>query len=352
MLAALLFGKASAEGAQFFQAPVAGYVSRGSMMSQAVPVPMVPLTGNQLSFPFAEPVPYVVTEVRGEDTADESFTYALSFGVCALAVAGAVVHKSSMKKQRKMRLAAPVMQLRENDGNNVMRGPAEAVLRNKPMAYVVIFNQGMPNEGVYTLSMGVGGSRTHILTFDNAEDADRFAHQLQGENFNVLGGERSVSLDAKPLMWDARRIAEFCHRSDFEVALVPAGGMIRPPESNTYDPAQFGRPNANETYEERLQRRRMMGQKERGPSAFNPIRGSDERRRAQDVLRNLNMTRNQKRGQSVWASAMRNAGHSFNDVGEEMCGIEECGLDSFPEERDSLERIVLDDLRDDGPMGP
>jgi hypothetical protein len=239
-----------------------------------------------------------------------------------------------------------------NNGNNVMRGPAEAVLRNKPMAYVVIFNQGMPNEGVYTLSTGVGGSRTHILTFDNAEDADRFAHQLQGENFNVLGGERSVSLDAKPLMWDARRIAEFCHRSDFEVALVPAGGMIRPPESNTYDPAQFGRPNANETYEERLQRRRMMGQKERGPSAFNPIRGSDERRRAQDVLRNLNMTRNQKRGQSVWASAMRNAGHSFNDVGEEMCGIEECGLDSFPEERDSLERIVLDDLRDDGPMGP
>ena len=41
MLAALLFGQASADGAQFFQAPVAGYVSRGSMMSQAVPVPMV-----------------------------------------------------------------------------------------------------------------------------------------------------------------------------------------------------------------------------------------------------------------------------------------------------------------------
>ena len=36
MLAALLFGQASADGAQFFQAPVAGYVSRGSMMSQAV----------------------------------------------------------------------------------------------------------------------------------------------------------------------------------------------------------------------------------------------------------------------------------------------------------------------------
>jgi hypothetical protein len=130
MLAALLFGQASADGAQFFQAPVAGYVSRGSMMSQAVPVPMVPLAGNQFSFPFAEPVPYVVTEVRGEDTADESLTYALSFGVCALAVAGAVVHKSSMKKQRKRRLAAPVMQLREQVvapvGTSLVAGKAPA----------------------------------------------------------------------------------------------------------------------------------------------------------------------------------------------------------------------------------
>ena len=41
MLAALLFGQASADGVQFFQPPVAGYVSRGAMVSQAVPVPVV-----------------------------------------------------------------------------------------------------------------------------------------------------------------------------------------------------------------------------------------------------------------------------------------------------------------------
>ena len=41
MLAALLFGQASAEGAHFFQPPVAGFLSQGSMVSQAVPVPMV-----------------------------------------------------------------------------------------------------------------------------------------------------------------------------------------------------------------------------------------------------------------------------------------------------------------------
>ena len=44
MLAALLFGQASAEGAHFFQPPVAGFLSQGSMVSQAVPVPMVLFT--------------------------------------------------------------------------------------------------------------------------------------------------------------------------------------------------------------------------------------------------------------------------------------------------------------------
>ena len=42
MLAALLFGQASADGVQFFQPPVGGVLSQGSMVSQGVPVPMVP----------------------------------------------------------------------------------------------------------------------------------------------------------------------------------------------------------------------------------------------------------------------------------------------------------------------
>ena len=42
MFAALLFGQASADGVQFFQPPVGGFLSQGSMVSQAVPAPMVP----------------------------------------------------------------------------------------------------------------------------------------------------------------------------------------------------------------------------------------------------------------------------------------------------------------------
>ena len=41
MIATLLFGQAAAEGVQFFQPQVGGFLSQGSMVSQAVPAPMV-----------------------------------------------------------------------------------------------------------------------------------------------------------------------------------------------------------------------------------------------------------------------------------------------------------------------
>jgi hypothetical protein len=113
MLAALLFGQASAEGAHFFQPPVAGFLSQGSMVSQAVPVPMVPLAGNEMSLQFAEPVPYLVADVREESVPDYSAAYSLSFAVCALAVAGAAMRKPIVRANRRMRVEAPVMQLRD-----------------------------------------------------------------------------------------------------------------------------------------------------------------------------------------------------------------------------------------------
>jgi hypothetical protein len=113
MLAALLFGQASAEGAQFFQPPVAGFLSQGSMVSQAVPVPMVAMGGNEMSLQFAEPVPYLVSDVREESVPDYSAAYTLSFAVCALAVAGAAMRKPIVRANRRMRVEAPVMQLRD-----------------------------------------------------------------------------------------------------------------------------------------------------------------------------------------------------------------------------------------------
>jgi len=112
MLAALLYGHASAEGAQFFQPQVAGFLPRGSMVSQAVPVPMVPLAGNELSLQYAQPVPYLLTDVPEEGVPDHSVAYALSGAVCALAIAGMALKKPSAE-HRRMRRSLPMMQLQQ-----------------------------------------------------------------------------------------------------------------------------------------------------------------------------------------------------------------------------------------------
>jgi hypothetical protein len=251
----------------------------------------------------------------------------------------------------------------------LVHGPADHVLRNKPAAYVVIFNQGTEKEGVYTLEPRVGGTKAQLLTFDNAEDAHRFTHRLQGEDFNVVGGMSSVSLAAQPLMWDARRIFYFCQSGDFEVALVPAGGMITPPENNTYDPARFGRGPQEDRFQSRTQAQRrrpdVWSMQPRGQDVWSMAkhgydqrqsmrnnmtnRGFDQRRRAQEILRRTNMTQNQRRGQDIWAAAMRNADEHRRNA-EELCGIEECGMDKYLGERDLFEKLYGNGRY--GPDGP
>jgi hypothetical protein len=119
MLAALLFGQASAEGVQFFQPPVGGLLSQGSMVSQAVPVPMVPLAGNQMAL---QPVPYVVMDASEKEAPDYTVAFTASFAVCALAIAGVSMSKQSGRANREQavracelhyrrRVAAPLMQL-------------------------------------------------------------------------------------------------------------------------------------------------------------------------------------------------------------------------------------------------
>jgi hypothetical protein len=83
------------------------------MGSQAGPVPLVALAGNEMSLQFAEPVPYLVSDMREESVPDYSAAYSLSFAVCALAVAGAAMRKPIVRANRRMRVEAPVMQLRD-----------------------------------------------------------------------------------------------------------------------------------------------------------------------------------------------------------------------------------------------
>jgi len=118
----------------------------------------------------------------------------------------------------------------ENTKQRVRTGPAAAVLSHAPAAYVVIFNKGTEDEGVYTLQSQVDPRKQHLLTFENSGDADRFANLLQGQGLDQLG---------KPLMWESWRIVEYCEACEYAVTLVPMGTVFTPPQTNEMDHEAF-----------------------------------------------------------------------------------------------------------------
>jgi len=118
----------------------------------------------------------------------------------------------------------------ENTKQRVRTGPAQAVLSHAPAVYVVIFNEGTENEGVYTIQSKSAPPKTHLLTFENSGDADRFANLLQGQGLDQLG---------KPLMWESWRIVEYCEACEYAVTLVPMGTVFTPPQTNEMDHEAF-----------------------------------------------------------------------------------------------------------------
>jgi len=103
-------------------------------------------------------------------------------------------------------------------------GTATDLLRDVSSTYVLIFNEGQPDEGVYTLQ-GRQTPTSYVLSFEASEEAARFADLLQAEGFDL----------AAPVEWRSDRIAEFCSCTGFELGFVPVGTLITPPENNSYD---------------------------------------------------------------------------------------------------------------------
>ena len=91
-----------------------------------------------------------------------------------------------------------------------MWGP-ELVLNDVNEAWVLIFNHGQHDEGVYTLQGRASRAAAYVLAFERTEDADRFAQLLQAEGFDL----------ATPLRWDTNQLSAFCSAGEFEVSLVP-----------------------------------------------------------------------------------------------------------------------------------
>jgi hypothetical protein len=99
--------------------------------------------------------------------------------------------------------------------------PPPSVLPGLEMAWVLVFNAGEPDEGVYTHT-APGGSPS-LLAFVSPEDADAFARQMMAAGFDP----------ATPLCWGAGQVTRFSHATGLEATVVPEGQL--PPLPETFD---------------------------------------------------------------------------------------------------------------------
>ena len=94
------------------------------------------------------------------------------------------------------------------------------------MAWMLVYNVGQPDEGVYTHTQP--GQATAALAFESMDDADAFVKQMMAASFEV----------ATPLCWGADELARFTHTTGMEVTIVPRGNL--PPLPQTFDRSAQG----------------------------------------------------------------------------------------------------------------
>jgi hypothetical protein len=86
--------------------------------------------------------------------------------------------------------------------------------------FVLLFNARTDDEGIHTIHQG---DRNKVLMFESQDDAERFAMQLEAQDFPVPAVEAM----------DAEEIKGFCESADYDWEIVPADGtLVIPPEIN------------------------------------------------------------------------------------------------------------------------
>jgi hypothetical protein len=123
------------------------------------------------------------------------------------------------------------------------------VLEGVRVSYVLIFNLGQPEEGVYTLQ-GRQSPTSYVLAFEGPEEAARFAELLQAEGFDL----------AAPVEWATDRVTDFCTSMGFEIGFVPSGTLITPPENNSYDVEAYEQLKDSDAREAEVERERRPAQ--------------------------------------------------------------------------------------------
>jgi len=109
-----------------------------------------------------------------------------------------------------------------------LRGRVQDMLHGVEGAWVLLFNPGMHNEGVYTLAAtdgSDGGGSDGLLMFELWEDAASFAALLEAD------GDGLESHVPKACMKSASWISSFCERAIY----VKKGCHLFPPANNKFD---------------------------------------------------------------------------------------------------------------------
>jgi len=101
-------------------------------------------------------------------------------------------------------------------------------------SWVLIFNAGREDEGLYTLQGQQRG--TYVLAFENRDEAARFATLLQADGFD----------EPAPTAWRKEQLSDFCAMAEFGLGFVPNDALLVPPENNYYDAEAFARVEEDE----------------------------------------------------------------------------------------------------------
>ena len=116
-------------------------------------------------------------------------------------------------------------------------GSAPDLLRERKLehSWVLIFNAGQDDEGLYTLQGSEasqqqhGNDGTYVLAFEQHEEASRFAMLLQAQGFDMPTATE----------WPAEQLSEFCSSTEFGLGFVPHEALLVPPQLNYFDETAF-----------------------------------------------------------------------------------------------------------------
>mmetsp|Transcript_10397 Transcript_10397/g.21008 ORF Transcript_10397/g.21008 Transcript_10397/m.21008 type:complete len:214 (+) Transcript_10397:60-701(+) len=136
-------------------------------------------------------------------------------------------------------LSAEFQRLVNQRSGTVFGHPAELLReRRVDSAWVLIFNAGEEDEGVYTLQgrdrLASGEEMddchsTYVLAFERSEEASRFSMLLQAQGFDM-----STATE-----WGADQVSDFCAMAEFSLGFVPDDALLVPPQKNYFDVNAF-----------------------------------------------------------------------------------------------------------------